>query len=285
MDQPGKEADRVKADLDEAQRELRRLGRSEMQLRAELQVLAKAHDDLKRVNEDLEGYAQIVAHDLKEPLRGIRQRASALIERVAPGGNQPERDSLEHLLRLASHLERLVDELLDYSRCASSDRAVTRIDVSALLREVVDSLQSLTVQRSIRLEILPDLPVVQGNRAAIGEVFRNLIVNASLYTGRPSPRIEIGALVAPPRPPAARQIPAGCAVLYVKDDGLGISPEQRSVLFDPVGRPRDAAPANGSSGSGLAIAKRLVERHGGTIWVEANEDAGSTFFFTLRRAD
>lgn len=246
--------------------------------------LAERNRQLADSNRELDDFAYIASHDLKEPLRGIHNYAGFLAEDYAALLDDEGRERLATMMRLTKRLERLIDTLLHYSRVGRVDLAVSDVDLGELVAEVVDSLAPSLAADGGAVEVGP-LPTVRCDRARIGEVFRNLIVNGIKYNERDDKRVEIGA--SPPGTPGGGVTPGleEGPVLWVRDNGIGIAPRHRDVVFEIFKRlhPRDAY--GGGSGAGLTIVKKVVERHGGRIWLDSEPGTGSTFYFTLHAAE
>lgn len=242
--------------------------------------LAERNRQLADSNRELDDFAYIASHDLKEPLRGIHNYAGFLLEDYADALDDAGRTRLETMMRLTRRLERLIDTLLHYSRVGRVDLAVTEVDLGEAVAELLESLAPTLAADGAEVVVHP-LPTVRCDRARIGEVFRNLIVNGIKYNDRSSKRVEIGFL--PPGTAAAGEEPDPTEgpVLWVGDDGIGIAPRHREVIFDIFKRlhPREAY--GGGTGAGLTIVKKVIERHGGRIWLHSEPGAGTTFYFTL----
>ncbi|HEX2163685.1 MAG TPA: ATP-binding protein [Thermoanaerobaculia bacterium] len=240
--------------------------------------LAERNRQLADSNRELDDFAYVASHDLKEPLRGIHNYAGFLIEDSADRLDEEGRERLATMMRLTKRLERLIDTLLHYSRVGRVDLAVEEVELGALVAEVVDSLAPALGDAVVTVH---PLPAVRCDRARIGEVFRNLIVNGIKYNERAEKQVEVGA--SPPGTPSGGVVPRPeeGAVLWVRDNGIGIAERHREVIFDIFKRlhPRDAY--GGGSGAGLTIVKKVVERHGGRVWLESDPGSGTTFFFTL----
>lgn len=238
--------------------------------------------DLEASNRELDDFAYIASHDLKEPLRGIHNYAGFLIEDYQDSLDADGRAKLATLMRLSRRMETLIDTLLHYSRVGRVDLAWSDVDLDALVRELIESLQPSLAPAGAEVHIANPLPTVRCDRARIDEVFRNLIVNAVKYNEAATPRVEIGAL--PPGSAAGSETPpleAG-PVFYVRDNGIGIPARHQDVVFDIFKRLHGRDAFGGGSGAGLTIVKKVVERHGGRIWLESTPGEGSTFYFTLR---
>jgi len=234
---------------------------------------------LKASNKELDDFAYIASHDLKEPLRGIHHYATFLLEDYAGRLDGDGRDKLHTLTHLSQRMEDLINDLLAYSRLGRVDTARADADLDALVRDVVDSMQVTLAERNVRVIVPSPLPTVHCDRVRVGEVFRNLITNAVKYNESPEPTVEIGALPAAPPDGDAR---AGTGpVLYVRDNGIGIPERHQEAIFAIFKRLHARDAYGGGTGAGLTIVKKIVEQHAGRIWVESAPGKGTTFYFTL----
>ena len=259
------------------------------ELEAELAVRRRAEAELEQrnlelaaSNRELDDFAYVASHDLKEPLRGIHNYAGFLLEDYGEGLDLAGRGKLQTLMRLTRRMESLIDTLLHYSRVGRVDLAIERVDLAAVVFEVVDSLAPMLAEAGAEVEVVDRLPTVRCDRARIDEVFRNLVVNAVKYNDRADKRVQIGVL--PPGTAAGGFSPAPEAgpVFYVRDNGIGIPGKHREVVFDIFKRLHGRDAYGGGTGAGLTIVKKVVERHGGRVWLESEPGEGTTFYFTLR---
>ena len=245
--------------------------------------LTRLNAELERSNTDLDAFAYIASHDLKEPLRGIHNYASFLLEDYAEQLDGDGTAKLETLVRLSRRMEDLIDSLLRYSRVGREGLSVVPVDLHELVAEVMDSLSSRLDGAAVEIRIPRRLPVVRCDRVGFGEVFANLIANAVKYNDKSPAVIEVG--YEEPVAPAGEAEEAGGAravVLYVRDNGIGIPEKHFHSIFRLFKRLHGRDMFGGGTGAGLTIARKIVERHGGTIWVESTPGDGSTFYFTLR---
>jgi PAS domain S-box-containing protein len=171
-------------------------------------------DALSRSNQELDDFAYIASHDLKEPMRGIANYAAFLAEDYSEKLDDAGRAKLATLQRLCGRMTDLLDVLLQFSRLGRTDLAVGPTDLDAIVGQVLDSLQFLIEERGVKLDRPAPLPVVRCDRARIGEVFRNLITNAIKYNDKEQRRIWIGATI-PDRPGSP-------IIFHVRDNGIGI---------------------------------------------------------------
>lgn len=235
------------------------------------QRLAHKAAELARSNSDLEGFAYIASHDLKEPLRGIANYAHFLLEDYQDRLDDEGKHKLRTLKTLASRMDSLLDALLEYSRVGRTELAVDNVDMEEIIADVIQSLRPRLEEMRVEITVHP-LPVVRCDRVRVRELVSNLITNAFKYNDRQAKSIEVGSLAG-----AAHDQPT----FFVRDNGIGIPPQHQTKLFRMFRRLHGRDRYGGGTGSGLAIAKRIAERHGGRIWLESTPGEGTTFFFTL----
>jgi two-component system, chemotaxis family, sensor kinase Cph1 len=242
--------------------------------------------ELERSNIDLDSFAYVASHDLKEPLRGIHNYSSFLMEDYSEVLDLEGVSKLETLVRLTRRMEQLIDSLLHYSRLGRSELAANPIDLNLLVQETIELFQ-ITSANTLEVTVHP-LPTICGDRTSLSELFTNLISNAIKYNDRPLVKIEIGAL--PPELAAAIRLERpqlgeheATEIIYIRDNGIGIEQIHLEDVFRIFKRLHVREEYGGGTGAGLTISRKIVERHGGKIWVESSIGAGSTFYFSLRR--
>jgi hypothetical protein len=267
-----KQAERERA---QAEEEVRHLNAHLEQLNMNLEerVLERT-EALLRSNDELAQFAYIASHDLQEPLRTVSLYTQLLESRYKNVLDGDARQFMAYITDNAARMELLIYDLLEFSRVEADgvNRLMTATSCDAALDDAVANLQARIDERHVTIERDP-LPTVLGDRIQLTRVFSNLLINAIKY-GHPdrTPHIHVSA---------APQAPGW--VISVKDNGTGIEPEYRERVFGIFKRlhGRD----NPGTGMGLAICRKIVTRHGGTIWVDSVPDSGSTFSFTLRAAE
>jgi PAS domain S-box-containing protein len=224
---------------------------------------------LEAANQELEAFSYSIAHDLRAPLRGIEGFSQVLIEEHAANLG-PE--GLAHLHRVraaAARMASLIDDLLRMARSAMRPIESRPLDLSELAWEVIDGLRTLDAQRNVSVEIEPGL-TVDGDPALLRVVLENLIGNAWKFTlPQPQPRITVGRLQHD-----------GKTMTFVRDNGVGFDVDGAVGVFGAFQRFHLASEFEGN-GLGLAIAQRIIQRHGGQIWVESSVGHGATFYFTV----
>lgn len=225
--------------------------------------------NLESQNAELERFTYTVSHDLKSPLVTVKGFLGLLRDDLADGNHEAIANDLERLDYAANSMAQLLNDLLELSRVGRVVNEPENVDLLGLAREAAELVRGQIAESGARIDIEPDLPVVFGDPQRLLEVLQNLIDNAVKYMGNQTePVVEIGCRNSKSAP-----------ILYVKDNGMGIDPdfhERIFGLFDQLDRTAEG------SGVGLALVKRIVELHGGRIWVESDGlNHGATFCFTL----
>ncbi|RKZ35234.1 MAG: hypothetical protein DRQ37_06850 [Gammaproteobacteria bacterium] len=224
---------------------------------------------LEKQNEELERFTYTVSHDLKSPLVTIKGFAGQLTQDLSKGRQDRMADDAERIERAAEHMHELLDDLLELSIVGQVANAPEDVSLSAVVDEAAGLLSAQFAERDVRLEVAPDLPVVSVDRIRLLEVIQNLMENAVKFMGdQTSPLVEVGVREA-----------EGEVICFVRDNGSGIDPRHQHKAFAIFERMH---PEIEGTGIGLALAKRIVETHGGRIWLESEgEGHGSTFYFWL----
>lgn len=257
------------AELAETNQELKTLNTSlEERVRtrtAELEIKSKL---LSRSNEELDQFASVASHDLQEPLRSMTTYLFLLARALEGKVSAEARAHIEAATESARRMKRLVSGLLEFSRIEARGSELQRVDCDGLLKEVLAALDSAIKEKGARITIMP-LPAVQGNPVMLLQLFQNLLDNALKFSGGQSPKIELGA------DRFDRQ-----ARFWVRDHGIGIDQNHFLVIFKLFKRLHTSEEYPGS-GLGLALCKKIVDRHGGRLWLESVPGQGSTFYFTL----
>lgn len=234
-----------------------------------------AEEDLKKTNQALDDFVYIVSHDLKEPLRSIQHFTGFLMEDCGAALGQECREHIDTIVRVSKRMQDQIDSLLKFSRASHKDFKLDIVDVGAVVAEVEDSLQSLIYEANASI-VRQSLPPLKCDRSCLVEIMTNLLQNAIKYRKEHvAPILEIGSMEESGRADITGP------VFYVKDNGIGIRKEHLGIIFKMFKRLHPQDQYGGGTGSGLAIVKKLVERHGGTIWAESEYGVGTTFFFTM----
>ena len=224
---------------------------------------------LELANRELEAFSYSVSHDLRAPLRAIDGFSRIVIEDYGDKLDDEGKRLLGVVRANTAHMGQLIDDILSFSRMARREIEATPIDMTRLVREVTDELQAALAGRTVRFEIA-QLPPIRGDRAMIRQVLVNLLANAVKFTQpRDEAVIEVGC-----------QVAEGENRYYVKDNGVGFDMHYAGKLFGVFERLHGKEQFEGT-GIGLAIVKRIVVRHGGRVWGEAEVDQGAVFHFAL----
>lgn len=239
--------------------------------------LTEMNADLTRSNEELDAFAYVASHDLKEPLRGISKYAHLLLEDAALV-ESVNRQRVDGLMRLTRRMDSLLDSLLHFSRVGRATLQFQSVDLNEVLAEALEIVDARRQEMPADIVIPQPLPTVICDRMRAREVFMNLLANALKYNDKPRRVIEIGCVpVDGEKAPAAGASP----VLYVRDNGIGIEPRHFDTVFKMFKRLHGRDEFGGGSGAGLSIVQKLVVQHRGSVWVESTPGTGSTFYFTL----
>jgi two-component system, chemotaxis family, sensor kinase Cph1 len=242
-------------------------------------ALASMNLELKRSNEELDSFAYIASHDLKEPLRGIHNYANFLMEDYGEILEEDGTSKLQTLVRLTQRMEDLLNSLLHFSRLGRSETIRKKVNLNELVQQAIATLTIARPQNSVEFRIPRPLPIVECDRAQINELFTNLISNSIKYNDKDRKWVEIGFLETEDR--ETFSLSSRPITFYVRDNGIGISQEYFEQIFQIFRRLHGRDEFGGGTGAGLTIARKIVERHGGKMWVESQLDRGSTFYFTL----
>ncbi|WP_210517383.1 ATP-binding protein [Hymenobacter terricola] len=253
------------------------------ELQAKAVTLARLNLELERSNEELDSFAYVASHDLKEPLRGIHNYAVFLLEDYAAQLDAEGVSKLETLVRLSQRMEGLIEGLLQLSRVGRLDVVMAETDLNEALADVLDLLQPRLEQTCTTVVVAGLLPTMSCNRIRIREVFNNLLTNAMRYNNQPEKRVTIGLAPAAARGPKGTGSPADFYVFAVQDNGIGIAPRHHENIFKLFKRLHAQDQYGGGTGAGLAIARKMVEKHGGELWVDSEAGQGATFLFSLSR--
>jgi PAS domain S-box-containing protein len=225
---------------------------------------------LQAANKELEAFSYSVSHDLRAPLRSINGFSHAILEDYAECLDDEGKGYLQNVLSGSLRMERLIDDMLRLSRITRSELYYTTVDLSALARDIAAELQKRDPERRAEFIIPPEL-TVNADLNLMRIALENLLGNAWKFTGKnPTARIELGMVQHEGKP-----------AYFVRDDGAGFDMAYAGKLFGAFQRLHGMNEFEGT-GVGLAIVQRVVHRHGGQVWAEAETGKGATFFFTLK---
>jgi len=231
-------------------------------------VLASQSEELSRSNVELERFAYVASHDLQEPMRTVQSFAGLLIRRHGEHLKGEAQEFLQFVTQGVQRMQALINDLLAYSRVNSQDAAFARADCNQIMAKVLENLRASIDAEQAHI-MVDALPTVLGDATQLGQVFQNLLGNALKFRGKEPPRIRVAA-----------ERKAGQWVFSVSDNGIGIEAQYFERIFIIFQR-LHTIEEYGGTGIGLAICKKIVERHGGRIWLESKPGQGSTFFFSV----
>ncbi|MBC8265105.1 MAG: PAS domain S-box protein, partial [Anaerolineales bacterium] len=224
--------------------------------------------NLEARNRELESFVYSVSHDLRAPLVSLDGFSHLLYKDFYDQLGDQGQHYLDRIQANVSHMNALISELLELARIGQVVGPTEEIDVAVLLREIQKELAIKLEEAGVELVVQEPLPTVHANRTRIRQVFTNLIENAIKFRSQERPlRIEVGC-----------QQEGGFYRFHVADNGIGIAPQYHELIFAPF---RRLDPQTEGVGMGLALVKKIVEHHGGRVWVESEEGSGATFYFTL----
>jgi two-component system, chemotaxis family, sensor kinase Cph1 len=277
--------------------------------------VTRLNAELERSNIELDSFACVASHDLKEPLRGIHRYSDFLMEDYAGKLDEAGVEKLKTLVKLSQRMQTLVDSLLHFSRVGRADLALHEVDLDGIVSETLEMIAPWLQESGAVIRRPQQLPIVRADHARVGEIFHNLLVNAIKYNDKPLKWVEIGweeatgrrgdggtggvsdkatmgeedkvisIPVSPsssfPVAPSPSRPVAQSPIFYVRDNGIGIPERHYETIFDIFRRLHERDEFGGGVGAGLTIVKKIVERHNGRIWVESRVGVGTTVYFTL----
>jgi PAS domain S-box-containing protein len=224
--------------------------------------------ELERSNKELELFAYVASHDLQEPLRMVSSYTQLLERRYSDKLDQDARDFIGYAVDGASRMQRLINDLLELSRVSTRGKPLERTDVGEILNDVRANL-TVAIGEAGALITSDPLPIVPADPGQLGQLLQNLVGNGIKFRNGARPIVHVSAVEAEHH-----------WEFSVRDNGIGIEQQYFERIFLLFQRLHDKGEYSGT-GIGLALCKRIVERHGGRIWLESSPDKGSTFFFTI----
>jgi light-regulated signal transduction histidine kinase (bacteriophytochrome) len=235
--------------------------------RAEEEVREKS-EELARSNKELEQFAYVASHDLQEPLRMVTSYVQLLAKRYQGKLDRDANEFIEFAVDGAIWMHRLINDLLAYSRVGTQGKALAPTDSEIVFGEVLSNLR-VAIEEKGATVIHEPLPKVMADDVQLGQLFQNLVGNAIKFHQEEAPQVHVSAHQS-----------NGEWVFSVRDNGIGIDPKFKELIFVIFQRLHGKGEYPGT-GIGLAVCKKIVERHGGRIWVESEPGRGAAFYFTI----
>ena len=272
---------RLQEQNDNLQAEIEHRKHIESKLQSSRDLLQQSNENLEQTvadrtaalsssNQDLEQFAYIASHDLRQPLRKIRMCTEYLGEDYAHCFDKQAHEYMRYITKSIDRMYLLIDDLLAYSRVGRQEHNYISVDIETIVEDCIEDLSIAIEEKQARISY-HDLPVIQANLREIRQLFQNLIGNALKFTSDRCPQIEITAT------------PKGDRWMFaVADNGIGIEPQFTDKIFQMFQRLHVNSDYEGT-GIGLAICHKVVTSHGGEIWVDSQVGHGSTFYFTLQQ--
>jgi PAS domain S-box-containing protein len=243
-------------------------------LRAKAEEAARANAHLRRVNQELEDFTHVVSHDLKEPLRTLEAFSNFLAADYGSVLSGEGQEYISHLIQASRRLGTLIDDLLALSRSGRVIHAPRPFSWDEAVQTVLADLRDLVSRQQATVRVEGPLPPVAGDPERVIQLLSNLVSNGLKYNKSAQPEIVLGANG------TTRPVDDGFVTFFVRDNGVGIDPLYHEQVFRMFRRLHRRDEVEGT-GAGLAICKRIVEAHGGRLWVESEAGKGATFYFTL----
>lgn len=232
--------------------------------------LISLNAELEKKNTDLNSFAYIAAHDLKEPLRGIVNYCAFMDEDHGEELSVEAHRKLQTIASLAKQSEELIEALNHFSKVGRIELTVKETAIQGLVQNVLVAHRQLLTEQKVEVIVAEDFPVIECDPVLVREIFSNLLTNAIRYNDKHEKRVEIGC-----------REENGQTVFSVRDNGIGIREKHYDDVFHIFRRLHAHEEYGGGTGAGLAIVKSVIEKHGGRIWIESVCDEGTTFHFTL----
>lgn len=229
-------------------------------------------DELKKSNNELDDFAYIVSHDLKEPIRGISNFSTFLLEDYKDKIEDEGVKQIETIVKLCKRMQSLIDTVLNYSRVGRVDFGIKPCDINEVIQHKQEFLDAFLKQNHADIIIPDKLPTIECDETRIGELFQNLITNGIKYNKSDKKTITVTC-----------QEKDNEYIFAVADNGIGIDEKNFDKVFGMFKRLNARDEYGEGTGAGMTIAKKIAERHGGTIWLESKLGEGTTFFFSINK--
>ncbi len=270
------------SDLKRAEAALKRLNEAlEIKVQERTAELNQTNEDLTRSNQELEQFAYVASHDLQEPLRAVIGYTQLLSKNYPDHLDETGQQYAAYVVEGGLRMQQLIQDLLEYSRVGTRDLVFTAVDCNAILKWVLDNLQVAIAESSATITYDP-LPVIIADKTQLTQLLQNLIGNAIKFRREEPLFIHISAWSAAKIAPDPQHLAPNSSewLFSIRDNGIGIKPRYLERIFEIFKRLHTRREFPGT-GIGLAICKKIVDRHSGRIWAESQPEIGTTFYFTI----
>ena len=236
-----------------------------------LELTHRQKKDLEKVNRELDGFVATLSHDIRAPLTGITGYGTVLQKEYYAKLDKRGQRSIDGIRKGAERMNAMLHDLLELTKISRAKNPYTKVDINDVVDEVCDRLEYKIEQNGAEVKVADELPVVRCDKIKMGVVFFNLLNNAIKFSsgGSEAPQIEIGYIKE-----------GDVHRFFVKDNGVGIAPEDQEKIFEMFQRAETAQKYEGT-GAGLSFVREIVREHKGTIWVESEPGRGACFYFTI----
>ncbi|MGK0389180.1 MAG: signal transduction histidine kinase/Tfp pilus assembly protein PilF [Maribacter sp.] len=231
--------------------------------------LSVSNDKLRKSNAELERFAYITSHDLKEPLRNISSFVQLLKRSVDFKAGSPQLEYMDFIMKSTDQMYQLIQDVLKYARLSEQDNPDEEVDLNLIVNDIKDSLISRHLDKSVKININNQLPIINSQSTNMHLLFKNLIENGIKYNETKQAEINIGC-----------KIETNKYIFSIKDNGIGIDEEYYPRIFEMFKRLHNRSVYEGT-GLGLSISKKIVDSFSGEIWVDSKMGDGSTFYFSI----
>jgi len=264
------------SDRKQAEAALKRMNEElEIKVQERTAELNKTNADLTRSNQELEQFAYVASHDLQEPLRAVSGYTQLLAKGYTHQLDEAGQQYAAYVIEGAARMQQLIQDLLEYSRVGTRDLVFTAVDCNAVLKRVLDNLQVAIADNNATITYDP-LPTITADKTQLTQLFQNLIGNAIKFRREDPPQVHLSATLQT----RSHLLPTDSYLFTIQDNGIGIKPRYLDRIFEIFKRLHTRREFPGT-GIGLAICKKIVDRHHGRIWAESDHGIGTTFYFTL----
>ncbi|MBF0119641.1 MAG: response regulator, partial [Desulfobacterales bacterium] len=231
----------------------------------------EALNESNKLNRQLNEFTFIISHVLREPIRGIYNLTDFFVNEYGNILNKEQKSIFDIVLRQCKRQEDQIVALLKYSRIGRMELKIEKTDLDIIIKDMIPILKSSMKNEIIDFQIPRPLPTIYCDKSLVSEIYQNLITNAVKYNDKVKKIVEIGF----------NELVDNSKIFYIKDNGIGIEKNNYEKIFGMFYRPHDQNEYGGGLGVGLSIAQKIIEQHGGKIWLDSKPNEGTVFYFTI----